>query len=51
MTGIVTLSRLATVGASDWQRPVAVSVVATVALTVLAVEVHRRHDRRFVDLL
>jgi ABC-type polysaccharide/polyol phosphate export permease len=51
MTGIVTLSRLATVGASDWQRPVAVSVVATVTLTILAVEVHRRHDRRFVDLL
>jgi hypothetical protein len=28
-----------------------VSVVATVALSVLAVEIHRRHDRRFVDLL
>jgi ABC-type polysaccharide/polyol phosphate export permease len=51
MTGIVTLSRLATVGADDWVRPVTVSVVATLALTVLAVEIHRRHDRCFVDLL
>lgn len=51
MTGIVTLTRLATIGSDHWQRPVAVSVGVTVALAVLAVELHRRHDRRFVDLL
>lgn len=51
MTGIVTLSRYATVGASDWTRATTVSVVTTILLTVLAVELHRRHDRRFVDLL
>lgn len=51
MTGIVTLSRLATVGADDWQRPLTVSIVVTVVLAVVATEVHRRLDRRFVDLL
>jgi hypothetical protein len=30
---------------------VTVSVVVTILLAVLAVELHRRHDRRFVDLL
>jgi ABC-type polysaccharide/polyol phosphate export permease len=50
-TGIVTLFRLATLGADDWQRPVLVSVVVTVALLVAAIEIYRRHDRRFVDLL
>lgn len=51
MTGIVNLSRYATVGLHDWTRSVIVSVVATVVLSILAIEVHRRHDRRFVDLL
>lgn len=51
MTGVVTLSRLATVGADHWGRPVTVSVVVTAVLAVLAVELHRRLDRRFVDLL
>lgn len=32
-------------------RPLAVSVAGTIALLAAGVEVHRRHDRRFVDLL
>lgn len=51
MTGIVTVVRLGIVGADDWQRPVIVSVVATIVLCIAAFEAHRRHDRRFVDLL
>lgn len=50
-TGIVTLLRMGTVGADDWQRSVIVSVVTTLVLVVATVEIHRRHDRRFVDLL
>lgn len=51
MTGIVNLFRLATTGAENWERSLIVSLVTTVVLVVLTVEVHRRHDRRFVDLL
>jgi len=48
----VTLFRMSTVGHElDWQRPVAVTVAATALLLVIAAEAHRRHDRRFVDLL
>jgi lipopolysaccharide transport system permease protein len=50
-TGIVTLFRLATVGADHWHRSVFVSVAVTVVLLVASVEIYRRHDRRFVDLL
>ena len=51
MTGIVTLVRLATVGATDWQRPVAVSVFVTIVLLGIGIEAQRRRDRLFVDLL
>lgn len=51
MTGVVTLFRYATIGADDIGRAVTVSVAVTLVLTILAVEIHRRHDRRFVDLL
>lgn len=52
MTGVATLFRMATVGGeSGWARPVAISVVTTVALTIAAVEIFRRHDRLFVDQL
>ena len=52
MTGIVTLFRLGTVGVDHpWKVSVAVSVGVTIALLALAVEIHRRHDRLFVDLL
>lgn len=51
MTGVVTMFRLATIGETGWERSVTVSIVATVVLALTAVEVHRRHDRRFVDLL
>lgn len=52
LTGIVALFRLAMVGEADGTgRPVVIAVVATVALTLLAVEIHRRHDRLFADQL
>jgi ABC-type polysaccharide/polyol phosphate export permease len=51
LTGVVTLFRLASVGAADWVRPVAVTAVVTVVLVVVGAEVQRRHDRLFVDLL
>lgn len=51
MTGVVALTRAAALGTPDWQRPVAVSVAWTILAAVVAIELHRRHDRRFVDLL
>ena len=52
MTGVVSLFHLATIGHEPhWERAVVVSVVATIALLVVAVEVHRRRDRLFVDQL
>ena len=50
-TGIVTMYRMATIGAEDWQRPVAVSVGVTLVAFAVAAEVYRRRDRVFVDLL
>lgn len=50
-TGVVTMFRVATIGAADYQRPVLVAVGTTVALLVAAIAIHRRHDRLFVDLL
>lgn len=51
MTGVVALTRYATLGTADWSRSVACSIAITVVLLIVAVEIHRRHDRRFVDLL
>lgn len=52
LTGIVDLFRLGAIGTSPgWSRPVIVSVLATVALTAVAVEAYRRHDRLFADQL
>ena len=52
VTGIVTLFRMSFIGADHaWGTAVLVSVVTTLALLVVTVEVHRRHDRLFVDLL
>lgn len=51
MTGVITVFRLATVGASSWQRPVVVSLVTLAVLAVVGLELQRRHDRRFVDQL
>jgi len=52
MTGIVLLFQQAAVGGvDDLARPVAVSLVWTVALLVIGLEAQRRHDRLFVDLL
>jgi ABC-type polysaccharide/polyol phosphate export permease len=52
MTGIITLFHLATVGKdASWPVPVAASIVSIVVLSVVAVEVNRRRDRLFVDLL
>lgn len=51
MTGLVTLFRMGTIGAEDWQQPVLVSAVVTVVLVVVAAETYRRRDRLFVDLL
>ena len=52
MTGVVNLFRVATVGTNyQWRTSVLVSVVCTVLLLVISIEVHRRHDRLFVDLL
>lgn len=52
LTGVVTLFQMAAVGRqAHWQRPVVVSVVATIVLLVVALETQRRHDRLFTDLL
>ncbi len=52
MTGILTVFRLALIGDDyRWLPNVAMSVASTVALTLTAIEVHRRRDRLFVDLL
>lgn len=52
MTGVVTVFRLAVLGpVQPWHRAVAVSVVVTLVLLVIGVEVQRRRDRVFVDLL
>jgi lipopolysaccharide transport system permease protein len=52
LTGIVGLFQRAAVGAPvPSGRSIAVSVGTTLVLAVVAVVVHRRHDRLFVDLL
>lgn len=56
MTGVVNLFHWAAVGNVDaWAEGVTtsilISIAATVALAVVAMEAHRRHDRLFVDLL
>lgn len=52
MTGVISLFHVAVVGKDgSWTRAVLVSLIATVALLVAAMELHRRHDRLFVDLL
>lgn len=56
LTGIVNLFHLAAVGSpGSWSVglgwSIAVSVGATLVLAAVALEVHRRHDRLFVDLL
>jgi len=52
MTGIVSLFHLAVIGRDEsWLPALAVSLVVTGALLIVAMEVHRRHDRLFVDLL
>lgn len=55
-TGIANLFHWAAVGhpalwATDAVRSVIVTIVATVLLSIVALEVHRRRDRLFVDLL
>jgi ABC-type polysaccharide/polyol phosphate export permease len=56
LTGIANLFHAAAVGHPHlWSfgigRSVIVSVLTTIALTIAAVEFHRRHDRLFADLL
>jgi ABC-2 type transport system permease protein len=56
MTGIANLFHLAAVGnphlwTSDLGLSVAVSAIVTIALLAVAIDVHRRRDRLFVDLL
>jgi lipopolysaccharide transport system permease protein len=52
MTGIVDLFHLAVLGPFEhWHRAVIVTGAVTVALFVAGVEMHRRYDRLFVDLL
>jgi ABC-type polysaccharide/polyol phosphate export permease len=52
VTGVVELFRVATTGADPgWPVCVAITCVWTVALAVCALEVHRRRDRLFTDLL
>lgn len=51
LTGVVSLARWAALGSPLAGRAVAVSIACTVVLAVAALEIHRRHDRRFVDLL
>jgi lipopolysaccharide transport system permease protein len=52
LTGIVNLVHAATVGGTRAAGPALIlSVVVTIALTVIAAETQRHHDRLFVDLL
>ena len=52
LTAIVQLFQTAAVGSpAPSARALAVSIGVTLVLTVVAVSVHRRHDRLFVDLL
>jgi lipopolysaccharide transport system permease protein len=52
MTGIVELFHIAVVGVTQpWQRAVTVSVITTLVILVAGIELQRRHDRLFVDLL
>jgi len=52
LTAIVSLFQTAAVGSpAPSTRALLISVGSTAALTVVAVAVHRRHDRLFVDLL
>ena len=52
MTGVVELFRYATVGASPgWGTSLASTGVWTVALVLIALQLHRRFDRVFADLL
>jgi ABC-type polysaccharide/polyol phosphate export permease len=53
VTGIMSLFHMAIVGEHDspWHRAVIVSVAVTGALLVAGVEIQRRRDRLFVDLL
>ena len=53
LTGILGLYRFATVGASGGPLavPITIAIVATSVLLAVAVEVHRIHDRLFIDLL
>ncbi len=52
LTGVVDLFRLSTIGhAPGWGRSVTITVVATLVLGIVSLEVHRRHDRLFADQL
>jgi lipopolysaccharide transport system permease protein len=52
MTGVIDLFHLAVLGPVEpWHRAVTVTGVVTVALFVVGIELHRRYDRLFVDLL
>ena len=52
LTGVVTLFRMATVGAAtEWELPVVIAVASTVVLLGVGADAHRRRDRLFVDLL
>jgi len=52
MTGIISLFHVAVLGHDrSWVPGVAVSVAVTLVLAIVAVETHRRLDRKFVDLL
>lgn len=52
MTGIISLFHIAVAGQDgSWTRALLVSLLTTGVLLVAAIEVHRRHDRLFVDLL
>lgn len=55
-TGVMSLFHLAVVGSGDLWSPnlslsILITLVSTVLLWALAIEVHRRRDRLFVDLL
>ena len=52
LTGVIAVFHLAIVGGDEpFGRALAVSVGTLLVLSIVAVEVHRRHDRLFVDLL